>query len=786
MITKNDLKVIKECLAASGVKNSEFEQLDSIPKDDDAYIALVYKGKNYKIRISDLKFVNTITWGDETLIPDEQGNLTISLEDLEIPITIVKFGGSNFPNASTTQIKEGDYFYHSYSNTLHQWNQGWHNVPWTRGFYYIYKNDKEALYVYTEELGVKEIGKDKQDKLISSQNIKTINGEPILGRGDITIDVQGTTTRVSDILPIDAITDLTFQAELDDNLYEEEGGIITYDPYTHIFYLYVGENDAKYPNWTSDPNGRASSEDYAAAQFVYLKYNSNSKIVAVYKVTEDGLVNITSKDTPFIRADYWVGNVADLSEIYSPSFGQYTVCGNRIYRYDRSETWIEVGPKLNSDATAENPVWIISYGENLYKLERMDSAPVRILSGTENIEESINSSIQELQEQSEGNTTSISNIREDISDIQGNVSTMNQNITSLTSSVEFLNAGIKLLWVDDILPSNLVYETVKNVVYEWEPGYGEQTDDDEAVYEGGGGRIVMHPGNITQAPRILLAVERVGNDQDVETTEVVYYGKWTTLRAPTIHSDDPTGRIERYSSEVYDLDNYVSNTAYYIWYKNGAYHIGIPDFGTIKEVSPVDTAFDLASTRAIANNVVASFSKNISTTVGALKTEVSHITKLESTKLLPFDQFGDPQIAHDQGRITVSEDQEYTGEGGQVVINPTIPRCELWVDGPGDMDFFAYLNWSKKGAERKSSAAYANLKDVILWTIDDGDLRLYRCSEPNEIIEVSGQKLTDIQNTIQDESQRLDTANEMIEWLRQRVAALDGNTDLTPNPDPTF
>ena len=102
MITKNDLKVIKECLAASGVKNSEFEQLDSIPKDDDVYIALVYKERNYKIKVSDLKFVNTITWGDEILVPDEQGNLTISLEDLEIPITIVKFGGSNFPNASTT------------------------------------------------------------------------------------------------------------------------------------------------------------------------------------------------------------------------------------------------------------------------------------------------------------------------------------------------------------------------------------------------------------------------------------------------------------------------------------------------------------------------------------------------------------------------------------------------------------------------------------------------------------------------------------------------------------
>ena len=292
----------------------------------------------------------------------------------------------------------------------------------------------------------------------------------------------------------------------------------------------------------------------------------------------------------------------------------------------------------------------------------------------------------------------------------------------------------------------------------------------------------MHPGNITQAPRILLAEERVENGQDVETTEVVYYGKWTTLRAPTIHSDDPTGRIERYSSEVYDLDNYVSNTTYYIWYKNGVYHIGIPDFGTIKEVSPVDTAFDLTSTRAIANNAVTAFSKSVNLHLNALSTKINQIDSLESSKLLPFDAFDT-----DTHNVRVLKTEEYTGEGGRIVINPTIPRCELWVDVDNDVyGFYTYLKWSKEEGGRKSSAAYANLKDVILWTIDDADLRLYRCSEPNEIVEVSGQRLTDIQNTIQDESQRLDTANEMIEWLRQRVAALDGNTDPTPNSDPTF
>lgn len=777
MITKNDLKVIKECLAASGVKNSEFQE--STDANKDAYIAFVYNNQNYKIKVSNLIPIKNISLDGTELVPDDNGNLNIELPDDKWDVIVVEYYNGLPP---PPDAEDGTLCYNKSEKSLWIQNKpgGWRQTPWEENFYYI--KGLNMLCLYISGLGLLEIPKDKQDKLVSGQNIKTINGQTILGRGDITINAQGTHTYVSDILPIDMVTDLSMVAQTDDTLYTEEGGAITCDPHTYDFYLYDIDAGKRYPNWTADSVGRASSQDYAAANFVYLKDNPQG-LVAVYRVTDSGLVNITSKNTPFIRADYWVGNVADLSEIYSPSFGQYTVCGNRIYRYDRSETWIEVGPKLNSDATAENPVWVISYQNDLYKLERTDSAPVKILSGVENIQESINSSIQELQEQSEGNATDISNIREDISDIQGNVSTMNQNITSLTSSVDFLNAGVKLLWVDDILPSNLVYETVKNVVYEWEPGYGEQTDDDEAVYEGGGGRIVMHPGNITQAPRILLAVERVENGQDVETTEIVYYGKWTALRAPTIHSDDPIGRIERYSSEAYNLDNYVSNTAYYIWYKNGVYHIGIPDFGTIKEVSPVDTAFDLSSTRAIANNVVASFNRNINTTVNALKNEVSHITKLESTKLLPFDQFGDPQVAHDQGRITVSEDQEYTGEGGRVVINPTIPRCELWVDGPGDMDFFAYLNWSKKGVERKSSAAYANLKDVILWTIDNNELRLYRCPEPNEIIEISGQRFVDI-------DQRLNAVDEMIEWLRQRVAALDGNTDPTPEPasdsDPVF
>ena len=364
MITKNDLKVIKECLAASGVKNSEFEQLDSIPKDDDVYIALVYKGRNYKIKVSDLKFVNTITWGDEILVPDEQGNLTISLEDLEIPITIVKFGGSNFPNASTTQIEEGDYFYHFYSNTLHQWNQGWHNVPWTRGFYYIYKNDKEALYVYTEELGVKEIGKDKQDKLVSGQNIKTINGQSILGSGDITISGEGTFTSFPTLLSIKGTVVTT---ENNTNTTEVlnigEDKSVYYDYRLEKFVVKTLQN-VYYTQWVGD---YSTSEQYESISFVYTEYPETT----IYKIdkTRPGTL-LPISDCSVVEIVEWTTNAEDHPLGYDYPEGSYAISEDYLYRLIDGN-WTLIGNTIDSTSSYNKRYYLI-YENALYTYKVTD------------------------------------------------------------------------------------------------------------------------------------------------------------------------------------------------------------------------------------------------------------------------------------------------------------------------------------------------------------------------------------------------------------------------------
>lgn len=53
---------------------------------------------------------------------------------------------------------------------------------------------------------------NKQDKLVSGQNIKTINGQDVLGEGDITIEAGGDTTSLEKIVAA-GITDLDLRVK---------------------------------------------------------------------------------------------------------------------------------------------------------------------------------------------------------------------------------------------------------------------------------------------------------------------------------------------------------------------------------------------------------------------------------------------------------------------------------------------------------------------------------------------------------------------------------------------
>lgn len=98
MITKSDLNIIKECLQAEGVRNSDFEEAVKVGDRENSYIAFIYEGKNYKIKASNFDAVKSIVFNGNTITPDENGNIVISQKDA---ITLVRFYGPEFPVYTT-------------------------------------------------------------------------------------------------------------------------------------------------------------------------------------------------------------------------------------------------------------------------------------------------------------------------------------------------------------------------------------------------------------------------------------------------------------------------------------------------------------------------------------------------------------------------------------------------------------------------------------------------------------------------------------------------------------
>ena len=68
---------------------------------------------------------------------------------------------------------------------------------------YLLKSEAETLYATLDGLN------NKQDKLISGTNIKTVNGTSILGSGDITISGGNSNANVQAVDTGDVIDDVT-------------------------------------------------------------------------------------------------------------------------------------------------------------------------------------------------------------------------------------------------------------------------------------------------------------------------------------------------------------------------------------------------------------------------------------------------------------------------------------------------------------------------------------------------------------------------------------------------
>lgn len=371
MITKNDLKVIKECLAASGVKNSEFQE--STDANKDAYIAFVYNNQNYKIKVSNLIPIKNISLDGTNLIPDDNGNLSIDLPKSKWDVITVNYYGNTPP---PPQAEEGALCYNKSEKTLWVYHKpgGWRQTPWEENFYHI--KGLNMLCLYIPELGLIEIPRDIQEKLISNVNIKTINGKSLLGEGNIDIGEGGEiAVTPPPILPIAQIINMIEPGDISSEEYQGAEGEVVYHMIQHVFYLRVG--NVYYTNWND--NGHSSSTVYAGTSFVYTR---EGDYFSLYKVTPTGLISNMPNSTPFVNVTFWVDTWEELEEI-NTSIGNYAICDNWLYIFDTNYTWVQVWPPDNPISDSYN-LWVFLYEGDLYELA--SGEPIaKIMSGVDGI-----------------------------------------------------------------------------------------------------------------------------------------------------------------------------------------------------------------------------------------------------------------------------------------------------------------------------------------------------------------------------------------------------------------
>lgn len=359
MITKNDLKVIKECLVASGVKNSEFQE--STDANKDAYIAFVYNNQNYKIKVSNLIPIKNISLDGITLIPDDNGKLNIELPKSKWDVIPVNYYGNTPP---PPQAQEGALCYNKSEKSLWRYQRpgGWKQVPWEENFYYI--KGLDVLCLYISELGLLEIPKDKQDKLVSGVNIKTINGNSILGSGDIIISGEGTFTSFPTLLPIKGTVVTTENnTNTTEVLNVGEDKSVYYDYRLEKFVVKTLQN-VYYTQWEGD---YSTSEQYESISFVYTEYPETT-IYKIDKTRPNTLLPIS--DCSIVEIVEWTNNAEDHPLGYDYPEGSYAISEDYLYRLIDGN-WTLIGNTIDSISSYNKRYYLI-YENALYTFKITD------------------------------------------------------------------------------------------------------------------------------------------------------------------------------------------------------------------------------------------------------------------------------------------------------------------------------------------------------------------------------------------------------------------------------
>ena len=712
MITKSDLKIIKECLQAEGVRNSDFQEADKVIDKNNSYIAFIYEGKNYKIKVSNFESIKSIIFNGNTITPDENGNVIITQKDA---ITLVKFYGPEFP-VYTTQpepnIKDGDYFYHTYSRQLMQWqNRGWHVVTLQPGLYFMQPD--QSLWLYTEEQGLVRLLEDKQDLLISGTNIKTINGKSILGQGDLTITASQGSTIInyngSQFLRIDDITDFSFPSSMvQDSV--PEGGQVLYDSVRHRFIYVV--NGIMYTQWPQ-MEGVMASDAYTTADFVY----KLGATVRIWKVTPNGLIDLVGtteedlelvpfyavkeEECPLVLEECSTEGVITYMQAYNV-FALYKESNDTYYLL-----WTETQDRKGNEeynlidlSTTEapyekeenDPVYTIRQ-DRLFYLEV--NAEDLMMVDTSLSEESINpvankAITQALVDQANSFNQSIDNINTRL-DGQTEINNEINNILAILQD----NSDLRLMLIDGLASSSIPWAFDIN------------------TYEGEEGRILVDPSR----KKIILEV--------ISGNIVKYYNKWSKTDS-------------RPSSDAFNFNKCV-----FAFIQDGVLHMGLVRNNQFIEIGSganitIDNSLSSNSNNPVRNSAIYNKFDEISQEYNALSSVVNN---LGSTRLMPI-----------AGLVTEPYDlkqQGYAEEDGEIFIDEANERIVLLVE-KSIRSYWGYTVWNNAGG-RYSNLDY-DLHNQFFWYVDDNsNLHIGRYLN-HQFVEVIGNDQVVVDSTLNSQS----------------------------------
>lgn len=767
MITKSDLKIIKECLQAEGVRNSDFEEAVKVGDRENSYIAFIYEGKNYKIKASNFDAVKSIVFNGNTITPDENGNIVISQKDA---ITLVKFYGPEFPIYITQpepNIKDGDYFYHTYSRQLMQWqNRGWHVITLQPGLYFMQPDS--SLWLYTEEQGLVRLLQDKQDLLISQVNIKTINGKSILGKGDLTITASQGSTIInyngSQFLRIDDITDFSFPSSLVQGSIPE-GGQILYDSVRHRFIYVV--NGIMYTQWPQ-MEGIMASDAYATADFVY----KLGATVRIWKVTPNGLVDLVGtteedldlvpfyavkeEEYPLVLEECSTEGVITYMQAYNV-FALYKESNDTYYLL-----WTETQDRKGNEeynfidlSTTEAP-YEKEEGDPVYTIRQDKLFYLEV--NAEDLMMQVDDTLSIASTNPVTNaaiTRKFNQVLETLDEVSGfkniyEISYAGNPYNSLPEGDDYHKYAL-----DD---SNILY-IWNSSTEEWDVVKRESEAHDIVIYQGKIG--YLYPDELEWQATIAIPkdyrpmlIDSLLPNGTIYLIEMPTYTGTSGIVVVDAQRNKAllkvtNGSTVKYYNKWLASDSHASSDFYqpsntlYIFISNGSLHMGIVKNSNFIELAAngnitIDNGLSPNSSNPVKNSAIYNKFDEVSQEYNALSAVVNN---LGSTRLMPI-----------AGLVTEPYDlkqQGYAGEDGEIFIDEANERIVLLVE-KSIRSYWGYTVWNNAGG-RYSNLDY-DLHNQFFWYVDENSsLHIGRYLN-HQFVEVIGNDQVVVDSTLNSQS----------------------------------